>query len=343
MINRIGWLTFSQPVTFFDNQCFRLTEGQPSNKMRIYLVNKKITTQKIATLTGHNSSIFSVIPYKTPDVFLSGAGDGWIVEWNFNDPEMGHLVAKVETQIFSLCYLADANKVVAGNMNGGVHWVDLANPTETKNILQHEKGVFAIQQIGDTLLTAGGAGMLTRWDISQQKTIESLHLSNQSLRCIAYSIERKEIAIGASDHNIYLLNADTLAIKQTIKGAHENSVFTIKYSSNSRFLISGGRDAHLRVRDLEQDGKEISFQPAHWYTINDIAFHPKAPIFATASRDKTIKIWHAETYELLKVIETVRDQGHLNSVNRLFWSTFNDYLVTCGDDRSIMIWDIKYS
>lgn len=295
----------------------------------------------MTTLTGHNSSIFAIIPYKAPHLFLSGAGDGWIVAWNFKDPEMGRLVAKVETQIFSLCYLADANKVVAGNMNGGVHWVDLANPTDTKNILHHQKGVFAIQQIGDYLLTAGGAGMLTRWDVVNQKTIESLHLSNQSLRCMTYSLQRNEIAIGASDHNIYLLDADTLAIKQTIKAAHENSVFTIKYSANQQFLISGGRDAHLRVRDLHQDGQEISFQPAHWFTINDIAFHPKAPIFATASRDKTIKIWDAETYQLLKVIETVRDRGHLNSVNRLFWSTFNDYLVSCGDDRSIMIWDIN--
>jgi len=217
----------------------------------------------------------------------------------------------------------------------------LANPTATKNILQHEKGVFAIQQIGNYLFTAGGAGMLTRWDINQQKTVESLHLSNQSLRCIAFSKERKELAIGASDHNIYLLDADTLAIKQTIKAAHDNSVFTLKYSPNSQFLISGGRDAHLRVRDLNQGGKEISTQPAHWYTINDIAFHPKAPIFATASRDKTIKIWNSETYELLKVIETVRDQGHLNSVNRLFWSTFNNYLVSCGDDRSILIWEVN--
>ena len=304
-------------------------------------MNKKITIQKVATLTGHNSSIFSIIPYKTPDLFLSGAGDGWIVEWNFNDPELGRLLAKVETQIFSLCYLHETNMVVAGNMNGGVHWVDLANPSDTKNILQHQKGVFVIQQIGGSLLTAGGAGMLTRWNIAQQKTVESLHLSNQSLRCMAYSPQRKELAIGASDHNIYLLDANTLAIKQTIKAAHENSVFTIKYSANNQFLISGGRDAYLRVRDLNKDGAEVSFQPAHWYTINDVAFHPKAAIFATASRDKTIKIWNAETYELLKVIETVRDQGHLNSVNRLFWSNFNDYLVSCGDDRSIMIWDIQ--
>ncbi|MEM1121615.1 MAG: WD40 repeat domain-containing protein [Bacteroidota bacterium] len=239
---------------------------------------KPSTIRKIATLTGHNSSIFSIISYKVPHLFLSGAGDGWVVEWNLEDPEMGHLLAKVETQIFSLGYLADANMVVAGNMNGGVHWVDLANATQTKNILHHQKGVFAIQQVGDSLLTAGGAGMLTRWDIAQQKTVESLHLSNQSLRCIAYSQKRNELAIGASDHNIYLLDATDLRIKQTIQKAHKNSVFTIRYSPDDCYLISGGRDAHLRIRDLEKNGAEISAQPAHWYTINDIAFHPKALI-----------------------------------------------------------------
>ncbi|MEM6317990.1 MAG: WD40 repeat domain-containing protein [Bacteroidota bacterium] len=301
----------------------------------------KIAIKKIATLTGHNASIFSLIPYETDDTFLSGAGDGWIVRWNFNDPDMGQLVAKVDTQIFSLCYLSDQNMVVAGNMNGGVHWVDVANPEQTKNVAHHQKGVFAIQRIGSHVFTAGGSGVLTKWAISTQKTLESLHLSNKSLRCLAYCSAKRELAVGASDHSIYLLDADTLFIKKTIEQAHENSVFTLRYSPNGRYLISGGRDAQLRVRDLDKNTSEISAQPAHWYTINDIAFHPKAPIFATASRDKTIKIWDSEKFQLLKVIETVRDQGHLNSVNRLFWSSFNNYLVSCSDDRSIMIWQVQ--
>ena len=62
-------------------------------------MSKKKSIQKIATLTGHNASIFSIIPYKAPHLFLSGAGEGWIVEWDFNDPEMGRLLAKVDTQI----------------------------------------------------------------------------------------------------------------------------------------------------------------------------------------------------------------------------------------------------
>ena len=86
--------------------------------------------------------------------------------------------------------------------------------------------------------------------------------------------------------------------------------------------------------------KETFSQPAHWFTINKIVFHPEGKWFATGSRDKTIKIWDAETFELLKVIETMRDKGHINSVNCLLWSEHNDYLLSCGDDRSIIAWEV---
>jgi len=31
---------------------------------------------------------------------------------------------------------------------------------------------------------------------------------------------------------------------------------------------------------------------------------------------------------------------HQNSVNKLIWSTYNNYLISAGDDRAIMIWEI---
>ncbi len=300
----------------------------------------KIQIQKKAQLTGHNSSIFKVVPFKQPHLFLSGAGDGWIVEWDLNDPEMGKLLSKVETQIFSLKYLEGHELLVVGNMEGGVHWINLNEPDATKNIAHHSNGVFAIERVGESVLTAGGKGVLTRWDIKEARTIESLHLTNKSLRCIAYSKARNELAIGASDHCIYLLDATNLEIKQVIEKAHDNSVFTVLYSPDNRYLISGGRDAHLRIRDLENGGKEISFQPAHWFTINHLAIHPKGQLLATASRDKTIKIWDANTFELIKVLDTVRDGGHVNSVNHLYWSTHNNELISCSDDRSIIVWSI---
>ena len=61
---------------------------------------------------------------------------------------------------------------------------------------------------------------------------------------------------------------------------------------------------------------------------------------ATASRDKTMKIWDANNFKLLKVIDTVRNGGHINSVNTLRWSKYNNWLISGSDDRSIIIWEI---
>jgi WD40 repeat protein len=104
-------------------------------------------------------------------------------------------------------------------------------------------------------------------------------------------------------------------------------------------LLSGGRDAMLRVWDVERDFALHSEQPAHWFTVNHIVFSPDGQLFATASRDKTLKIWDATDFRLLKVVDTVRHGGHINSVNRLLW--LPGCLVSCSDDRTAMLWQVE--
>lgn len=299
-----------------------------------------ISIHKIAQLTGHNSAIYALGLGKDSYNLLSAAGDGWIVNWDLRDPEMGKLLAKVETQAFSFQLLEDKNTLVVGNMNGGVHWVNLEKPDLTKNVLHHKKGTFAIEIARDYIFTGGGEGIISRW-LSTGKLVDSYHLSNKSIRSIAFCSQRNEIAVGASDNHIYLLDVVTLNLKQTLPNAHENSVFSLKYAPNGKYLLSGGRDAHLNIWEVEQGYQQISTQPAHWFTINDIVFSPCGKYFATASRDKTLKIWDADNFQLLKVLETIRDKGHLNSVNALHWSPYNNYLLSAGDDRSIIIWKVE--
>ena len=66
----------------------------------------------------------------------------------------------------------------------------------------------------------------------------------------------------------------------------------------------------------------------------------KSKFFATGSRDKTIKIWNADNFELLLRIDNAKNKGHTQSVNKLLWSDFNNYLVSTGDDKAIMVWKI---
>jgi WD40 repeat protein len=303
----------------------------------------KLEINKIAEYRGHNASIYSLSKFNKSESFLSAAGDGWIVEWNCKNPDQGKLLSKTDSNIFSILHLEDSNRLLAGNMYGGLHWIDLKTSLNYKSVQFHQKGIFAFHRINQKqLLALGGDGILSLWDISQSKCTESIQLSQQALRCISKHPKKNILAIGSSDANIYLLNSENLEILETIKNAHQNSVFSINYSPDGQYLLSAGRDAFLRVRETENNYEELPTQAAHLQTVNDIAFHPNGHIFATASRDKTIKIWDYSNFALLKVIDTVRYGAHLKSVNKLLW--LDDYqLLSASDDRTIMSWEIKYS
>jgi WD40 repeat protein len=299
-----------------------------------------VEIKKIAQLTGHNGSVFALTEGEAKHYVISGAGDGWIVQWDLINPEVGRLIAKADANIYSICFVKEKQLLLLGDMNGGVHWIPVGKPDLQKNIAHHAKGVFDIQYIDNQIFSVGGDGVFTKWDITKQRSVESIQLSNHSLRAFAFSKERNEIAIAASDRNIYILDVETLALKTVIESAHGNSVFSVAYSPDGAMLLSGGRDALLKAWDT-RNFQCISSEPAHWYTINAICFHPKGHLFATASRDKTIKIWDSATLKLLKVIDTVRYGCHINSVNALFWSDYNYWLVSCSDDRSLMVWEVE--
>ena len=296
--------------------------------------------KQIAKLTGHNGSIYTIVQGNEQHKILTGAGDGWVIEWDLTNFETAKVVAKVETNIFSMAYLKKKNWGVVGNMFGGLHWVDLNEKKDLKNAAFHEKGVFDILELDGHIYTVGGKGKLAKWNIETLSIVESIQLSNQSLRSIDYDNLGKRFVVGSSDNSIYFLDKD-LNIKHRIESAHENSVFTTKFTGNGTQLFSGSRDAHLKVWDLNENFENISSQPAHWFTINNIVFHPTKPLFATASRDKTIKIWDKNTYELLKVIDVIKFGGHINSVNKLLWTYYNDWLISVSDDRTVIVWEIE--
>ena len=45
---------------------------------------------------------------------------------------------------------------------------------------------------------------------------------------------------------------------------------------------------------------------------------------------------------MLYRIDKEKNEGHLNSVNKILWHEETGYLFTAGDDKSIMIWEIKW-
>ncbi len=299
---------------------------------------KKIFIKKKFHLIGHRASVYTIDRYNSPDSFITGAGDGFVVKWDINDSEVGTVIAQVKSNIFSLAYIPQFHRLAIGNMYGGIHWIDLKTNENIKNIAHHSKGTFALKLVGAHIYSGGGGGKFTKWNIDNCQPMETIQVTDKSIRSIDYSEIRNEFAIGSSDYSIYILDGTSFEIKRKIENAHENSVFVVRYSGDGNNLMSGGRDAHLKVWDLKNDFENISTQPAHWFTINDIAFQPSGNYFATASRDKHIKVWDAYNFHIVKSIDKFKLAGHKNSVNALRWIN-DDIFVSCSDDRTVMGWE----
>ena len=297
----------------------------------------KIT--KVGHFSGHKNSIYTIHPSIQPNCFYSGASDGFVVEWDLASKGDGVLLVNVQKPVYSLLTIPHKQELLIGTATGHLHIVDLNSRKEVRNLEAHKGGIFSLTLFEGRIYSTGEDGMVHIWDANTYVLITSIHASDKSARVLTTSHERNEFAIGFSDHKIRIYNTSTNQLMKVLDD-HVNSVFALSYSNDGKYLLSGGRDAKLHIRDCNNQFEFVNDIPAHTLHINCICYSPDGKLIATASMDKTVKIWEAQTFELLKVIDKIKNQGHISSVNKVFWYN-NTHVLSCSDDKQIMLWEVE--
>ncbi|MFD2786570.1 WD40 repeat domain-containing protein [Hymenobacter rubripertinctus] len=306
------------------------------------MTTSRPTVQKLATLAGHRDCVYTITGTAGEEQVYSAGADGLVVSWRADTPEQdGELVARVENSVYALCHLPARNLLVLGHNFQGVQVIDLASRTLLHATALPPVAIFDLlySETRQRLYVALADGTLAVLRASDFRLETLLRLSDKSLRCLSLHEERGELAVGGSDWRVRILDADTLAVQHTIEGA-TNSVFTAAYSPDGRYLLTAGRDAHLRIWDVAAGYREHRSIVAHLFTINHLTFSPDGRLLATGSMDKSIKLWDAQTWQLLRVVDRARHAGHGTSVNKLFWPGSRNRLVSCSDDRTLAVWQV---
>lgn len=280
------------------------------------------------SLTGHRQAVYAICSDAQKFIYSSG-GDGLIVRWDPLNSADGTVVAQVPEPIYSLEVL-NGKTLLAGGQSGDLYVIDSGNP---RRLMAHEKGIFCILQVGNEFLSAGGDGQLIRWS----NDFEITHTAELSAKSIRRVIEFDTgFFTAGSDGMVHELNRDC-QIQQSWK-IHDSSVFSLIWISKQASLISAGRDAQLKFHS-PFGGETKADIPAHLLHIHDLKLSPDGKLFASASMDKTIKLWDPETLKLLKVIDAHKFGIHTSSVNALVWLEDN-ILISASDDRSLGVWQI---
>lgn len=299
----------------------------------------KLNISKAGNLTGHSGAVYALEQGSEEHLVFSGSSDKFVALWNLNTMEAEKFAAKFPAIVYALCYVKEKQLLLVGTSAGSVHVLDLIKKEEVKILQHHTEAVFDIRYCIQTncFYTAGGDGNFAVCSLDQLSMLQIKQLCKEKVRSIDINLVTSELAIASGDGCIRIFDLISLEEKHCF-AAHQLSANIVKYSPDGLLLLSGGRDAYLNCWDAK-GYTAIQHIPAHNYALYDIQFSPDGKQFATASRDKTLKIWNTDTLELLVRINKEKQEGHVNSVNKLLWSTFKNYLISTGDDRAIFVWE----
>jgi WD40 repeat protein len=300
-----------------------------------------LQVEKIRSLTGHRDCVYTVVPSNRDEFIFSAGGDGMIVQWNLDLPQEGELIAKLPNSVYAIHYLNKQGLLIAGHNYEGIHMLDVKKKKEVVSLKLSSSPIFDIQSLDDDLFVASGDGNLSVIDLNNWSVKRTLFHSEKSARVIALNPVAGELAIGYSDYFIRIFSLEDYSLKHEFQ-AHQNSVFTLRYSPDYKFLLSGSRDARIKAWDVSAHYVQAAEVVAHLFAINHLTFSPSGQYFATGSMDKSIKVWDAKELKLLKVIDRARHAGHGTSVNKLLWTSFKDQLVSASDDRTLTVWKLKF-
>lgn len=297
-----------------------------------------VEIEKVITYTGHSDAVYTLENGIEPHLFYSAGGDGHIVEWDLNKTESGRLIAKVPASVYAICLVPERHLLIVAQNYEGIHLIDVLSNKEVGSLQFTKSAIFDMKVVNDLLIVGTGEGKLVVIDLPKLKVIHEVEVCDQNIRDILITVDDHSL-VASSDGFIRKYRLPTFELVSEVQG-HENSVFALLAKGNS--LVSGSRDARLKFWDMKNLQLDESIN-AHMYAINDIVERQDGAYLATASMDKTIKIWDYAKRKLIKVIDKARHQGHLTSVNKLLWLGYKDYLISCSDDRSIGVWriDIK--
>uniref|UniRef100_A0ACB8EJL8 Uncharacterized protein n=1 Tax=Sphaerodactylus townsendi TaxID=933632 RepID=A0ACB8EJL8_9SAUR len=164
-------------------------------------------------------------------------------------------------------------------------------------------------------------------DVNKVKKVHPI-LSGHAgrIRAIYFNEQKQLLLSGSFDLSIRMWNTQTGACLKMFNG-HRGTIMCLDLHNNT--FVSGSRDCTAKMWDIETGKclRTFKHKGIVWAAkMNDV--------HVVSSCDRgLVKVWHVETYELIKILE-----GHLGPVRCLSFD--NWHLVTGSNDGYVLGWSM---
>lgn len=138
------------------------------------------------------------------------------------------------------------------------------------------------------LLTVTGPGTLALWNVDEAPPAKMIDVHLKGCRTALYSSDAKTVAAAGSFGRILFIEPTRLTTLREIDC--DEYVTVLAASRDGRLVAAGTVEGNIRLVDA-RERIELATMRGHADQINSLDFIPGDKLLASASRDRTIKIW----------------------------------------------------
>ncbi|RVE64372.1 hypothetical protein OJAV_G00125350 [Oryzias javanicus] len=181
-------------------------------------------------------------------------------------------------------------------------------------------------------------GTVVVWNHETQLVVKTFEVCDLPVRVAKFVARKHWIVVGADDMLVRVFNYYTLEKVNTFE-AHSDYIRCIAVHPAQPYILTSSDDMLIKLWDWERKWLCSQVFEGHTHYVMQIVINPKDNNqFASASLDRTIKVW-----QLGSKTPNFTLEGHEKGVNCVDYYSGGDkpYLISGADDHLIKIWDYQ--
>lgn len=328
----------------FSPDCNFIATGSGDTNVRLWNPDSQIPDK---ILEGHKNWVLVVSFSPNATRLASASMDASVRVW---DPSSGTLIGKPlighKKWITALAWQpfhvsVDCTGLVSASKDNCLRIWNTTTSKSIKTLVGHTASVTCVRWSGENVVYSASQDRTIKvWNPSSGLPLRTISAHGHWVNALALSTDYI-LRCGAfptlDDKTRYVNN--TLSQSEA-KNRYEATKGT--RSGGRERMVSGSDDFTLLLWDgLSEDDKERRVIPlarmtGHQQLVNDVLFSPDGLYIASASFDKSVRVWNGTTGQFLFTL-----RGHIGAVYRVVWSADSRMLLSASRDSTCKVWEIR--
>jgi len=267
----------------------RLASGHEDHALRVWELP---SDRPPRVLKGHSQSIKCVAFSPDGRTLASGDDDGAVRLWDVDTGEPRLTFTGHTGALRALVFTPDGRTILSAGYDHTIQAWDPATGAVRYVLRGHSDSVhdLAFSPDGRTLASASFDKTCILWDFPSRQPRLTLRGHTDRVNKAIFSPDGRTVATASDDRTVRLWDPSDGSPRATLAG-HGDEVASLAFDADGR-LASSGSDKTIRIWDCAS-GQALLVLNGHTLRVRCVEFSPDGQALASASYDRTIKLWEA--------------------------------------------------